>query len=96
MFAITYWATSNIHIILKRLQRQLSNALEKLERVHRHAEDKRSANQRTLERLHKEYDEMIEERKENDKELEELRAEAEEVEAKVGSVIRIRVMNLHS
>jgi kinetochore protein Nuf2 len=76
-------SSSNAHVILKRVQKQLYNAAEKLERVQRHAEDKRSASQRTLERLHREYDEMVDERKENDKELEELRAEAEEFETKV-------------
>jgi kinetochore protein Nuf2 len=61
----------------------LANASEKLERAQNHAEDRRIASQKTIERLQREYDEMAIERKENDKEIEELRAKADEIEDKV-------------
>ncbi|KAF5323342.1 hypothetical protein D9611_005820 [Ephemerocybe angulata] len=60
----------------ERVQKQLANALEKLERAQRHAEDKKQASQRTIERLQREYDEMVLERKDNDRQVEELRSEA--------------------
>lgn len=65
------------------MQKQLANAQEKLERAQKHAEDKKQASQRTIERLQREYDEMVLERKDNDKQVEELRAEANAVEEKV-------------
>lgn len=65
------------------MQKQLANAQEKLERAQKHAEDKKHASQRTIERLQREYDEMVLERKDNDKQVEELRAEANAVEEKV-------------
>ncbi|KAF8892658.1 Nuf2 family-domain-containing protein [Infundibulicybe gibba] len=67
---------------LQRVQKQLSNAHEKLERAQRHAEDKKQASQRTIDRLQREYDEMAVERRDNDKQVEELREEANQVEAK--------------
>lgn len=65
------------------MHKQLSNAQEKLERAQKHAEEKRIANQRTLERVQREYEEMVIERRDNDKQVEELRAEAVEIERKV-------------
>lgn len=70
-------------VITQRVQKQLANALEKLERAQRHAEDKKLASQRTIERLQKEYDEMVLERQDNDRQVEELRREANDVEEKV-------------
>lgn len=61
----------------------MANAHEKVERAQKHAEDKKLANQRTIERLQREYDEMVIERRDNDKQLEELRREADNIEAKV-------------
>lgn len=69
--------------ITQRVHKQLSNAQEKLERAQKHAEEKRIANQRTLERVQREYEEMVIERRDNDKQVEELRAEAVEIERKV-------------
>lgn len=68
---------------MQRVEKQLSNAREKLERAQRHAEDKKMASQRTIDRLQREYDEMAIERRDNDKQMEELRAEADEVETNV-------------
>ena len=65
------------------MEKQLANAHEKVERAQKHAEDKKLANQRTIERLQREYDEMVIERRDNDKQLEELRREADNIEAKV-------------
>jgi kinetochore protein Nuf2 len=61
----------------------LANALDKLERAQKHAEDKKVASQRTIERLQREYDEMVLERQDNDRQVEELRREANDVEEKV-------------
>lgn len=73
------------------MHRQLANAQDKLERAQRHAEEKRHASQQTIERLQREYEQMDIERKENDKQVEELRKEADEVEAKVGSLLITRL-----
>ncbi|KAH8108199.1 Nuf2 family-domain-containing protein [Cristinia sonorae] len=72
-------------LILKRerVNKQLSNAQEKLERAQRHAEDKRLASQQTIERLQREYEEMSVERRDNDKQVEEMRAQADEIERKM-------------
>ena len=70
-------------IALQRVQKQLANALDKLERAQKHAEDKKIASQRTIERLQREYDEMVLERQDNDRQVEELRREANDVEEKV-------------
>jgi len=67
----------------QRLQKQLSNAHNKLERAQRHAEDKKVASQQTLERLQREYEEMVLERRENDNQVEDLRVEANSIERKV-------------
>ena len=76
------------------MERQLANAHEKLERAQKHAEDKKRANQRTIERLQREYDEMVIERRENDKHLEELRREADDVEAKVAKLFMLTILSL--
>lgn len=68
---------------MQRVQKQLANALDKLERAQKHAEDKKIASQRTIERLQREYDEMVLERQDNDRQVEELRREANDVEEKV-------------
>lgn len=75
--------------LYKRVEKQLSNAHDKLERAQRHAEDKKAASQRTIERLQREYDEMVIERRDNDKQVEELRVEADGVETKVRSYISV-------
>jgi kinetochore protein Nuf2 len=59
------------------------HAKVKLEKTQKHAEDKRVASQKTIERLQQEYDNMVVERRENDKQIEEVRQEANEVERKV-------------
>lgn len=66
------------------MHKQLSNAQEKLERAQRHAEDKRTASQQTIERLQREYEEMVLERRDNDKQVEAVRGEADDIERKVG------------
>jgi kinetochore protein Nuf2 len=70
-------------LCLQRVEKQLSNAHDKLERAQRHAEDKKFASQRTIDRLQREYDEMAIERRDNDKQVEELRGDANAVETKV-------------
>ena len=72
---------------MQRVNKQLVNAQEKLERAQRHAEDKKIASQRTIERLQREYDEMVSERRDNEKQVEELRGEADEIETKVGALL---------
>ncbi|KAI0798117.1 Nuf2 family-domain-containing protein [Abortiporus biennis] len=67
----------------ERVNKQLSNAQEKLERAQRHAEDRRIASQQTVERLQREYEEMAVERRDNDRQVEEMRAEADDVERKM-------------
>ncbi|KAI5900061.1 uncharacterized protein SCHCODRAFT_02481993 [Schizophyllum commune H4-8] len=66
----------------ERLEKQVANAQDKLERAQRHAEDKRTTNARTLERLNAEYVHMSEERRDNDRVVKDLTAETEEVERK--------------
>ena len=66
------------------MDKQLLNAQYKLERAQRHAEEKRIASQKTIERLQQEYEEMSLERRDNDKQVEEMRADADEIERKVG------------
>ena len=68
---------------VQRLEKQVANAQDKLERAQRHAEDKRTTNARTLERLNAEYEHMSEERRDNDRVVKDLTAETEEVERKV-------------
>jgi kinetochore protein Nuf2 len=75
------------------VEKQLTNAHEKIERAQKHAEDKKLANQRTNERLQREYDEMVIERRDNDKQLEELRREADNIEAKVTVCYSCRVIS---
>ncbi|KAG6811487.1 hypothetical protein H0H92_007179 [Tricholoma furcatifolium] len=72
----------------QRVEKQLSNAHEKLERAQRHAEEKKATSQRTIERLKQEYAQMADERRDNDKHVEELRAEANEVEKKMAEQIK--------
>ncbi|KAJ7582459.1 hypothetical protein C8J56DRAFT_1167567 [Mycena floridula] len=63
----------------ERVQKQLANANEKLERAQRHAEDKKLASQKTIDRLQKEYDEMVVERRDNDQQVDELRTQSDAV-----------------
>ncbi|KAH0584146.1 hypothetical protein H2248_009706 [Termitomyces sp. 'cryptogamus'] len=72
----------------ERVEKQLSNAHEKLERAERHAEEKKQASQRTIDRLQQEYDQMAIERRDNEKQVEELRAEANEVEKKMAEQVK--------
>lgn len=61
----------------------MSNAKEKLERAQRHAEDKKAAGQKNIDRLQQEYNEMSVDRRDNDKQVEALRSEADALEVKV-------------
>ncbi|KAH7913923.1 Nuf2 family-domain-containing protein [Hygrophoropsis aurantiaca] len=72
----------------ERVRKQLGNAQEKLERAQRHAEEKRLASQQTIERLQKEYEEMVVERQDNDNQVEELRMEADQIEAKTAEHLK--------
>ncbi|KAF8906040.1 Nuf2 family-domain-containing protein [Gymnopilus junonius] len=72
----------------ERVEDQLSNAKIKLERAQKHAEDKKQASQKTIERLQEEYDEMVVERRVNDKQIEEVRDEANQVEAKMNEHLK--------
>lgn len=67
----------------------MANANEKLAWAQRHAEEKRAANQQTIDRLRKEYDVMDVERRDNDKQVEELRKEADGIQAKVRQIARL-------
>lgn len=73
----------------ERVEKQLSNAHDKLQRAHRHAEDKKLANQRTIDRLQREYDEMALERRDNDRQVEELRTDANQIETKMAEHLKI-------
>ncbi|KAF9653021.1 hypothetical protein BDM02DRAFT_3265678 [Thelephora ganbajun] len=64
----------------ERVRKQLFNAQEKLDRAVRHAQEKRSASQQTIERLQAEYEEMVAERRDNDKEVEEYNVQEREVQ----------------
>lgn len=70
---------------MQRVDRQLSNAQEKLERAKRHAEEKRTLSQHAMERLKRDYDAMSEERRLNDSEMEHIRAQAEAIESEVSA-----------
>jgi len=61
----------------------LSNAQEKLDRAVRHAQEKRTASQQTIERLQSEYEEMVAERRDNDREVEEYHVQEREVQKTV-------------
>jgi len=65
------------------VQKQLSNAYQKLEQAQKRAEEKKAASQRTLDRLQAEYDQMAVERRDNDQEMQKIRAQADDVEANV-------------
>ena len=69
--------------ICQRVRKQLFNAQEKLDRAVRHAQEKRSASQQTIERLQAEYEEMVTERRDNDKEVEEYHIQEREVQKTV-------------
>ncbi|KAJ7074414.1 Nuf2 family-domain-containing protein [Mycena amicta] len=77
-----------LHLHRERLLRQLSNAQEKLERAQRHAEERKAASQKTIDRLQREYDEMVVERRDTDKQVEEVRAEANNVESKMAEHLK--------
>ncbi|KAF8078200.1 Nuf2 family-domain-containing protein [Lyophyllum atratum] len=72
----------------ERVEKQLSNAHDKLERAQRHAEEKQISSQRTIDRLQHAYDEMAVERRDNDRQVEELRADANEVEKKMAEHLK--------
>ncbi|KAK7023807.1 Nuf2 family-domain-containing protein [Favolaschia claudopus] len=79
----------------ERVQKQLSNAQEKLERAQRHAEDRKAANQKTIERLQRQYDEMVVERRDNDKQVEELRGEASKLEKEMAEHLKANEIELN-
>ncbi|KAJ6606657.1 Nuf2 family-domain-containing protein [Mycena vulgaris] len=79
----------------ERVQKQLSNAQEKLERAQRHAEDRKVASQKTIDRLQREYDEMAIERRDNDKQVEEIRGEANELETKMAEHLKLNETELN-
>ncbi|PPQ66896.1 hypothetical protein CVT26_009836 [Gymnopilus dilepis] len=70
-------------VAIFRVEEQFSNAKTKFERAQRLMEDKKQASQNTLERLQKEYEDMVEQRRENDKQIEEVRDEVNRIETKV-------------
>ncbi|KAJ7093076.1 Nuf2 family-domain-containing protein [Mycena epipterygia] len=79
----------------ERVQKQLSNAQEKLERAQRHAEDRKLASQKTIDRLQREYDKMAIERRDNDKQVEEIRGEANELETKMAEHLKLNETELN-
>ncbi|KAJ7734926.1 Nuf2 family-domain-containing protein [Mycena maculata] len=84
-----------LHQKQERVQKQLSNAQEKLERAQRHAEDRKLASQKTIDRLQREYDEMAIERRDNDKQVEEIRGEADELETKMAEHLKLNQTELN-
>ncbi|KAJ7929385.1 Nuf2 family-domain-containing protein [Mycena leptocephala] len=85
---ISCFSNERTFTFYQRVQKQLSNAQEKLERAQKHAEDRKVASQKTIDRLQREYDEMAIERRENDKQVEELRGEANELETKMAEHLK--------
>ncbi|EAU92622.2 hypothetical protein CC1G_01667 [Coprinopsis cinerea okayama7 len=79
----------------ERVEKQLVNAQDKLERAQRHAEEKRIQSQKAIERVKKEYEEMSLERRENDKQVEELRKQAHAVEMKMAEHLRASEQELN-
>ncbi|KAF8919466.1 Nuf2 family-domain-containing protein [Mucidula mucida] len=79
----------------ERVRKQVSNAHEKLERAQRHAEEKRAASQRTIERLQKDYNEMVSERRGNDEQLEKLRLEADAIDVQKNEHLRASEQELN-
>ncbi|KAJ6500334.1 Nuf2 family-domain-containing protein [Mycena sanguinolenta] len=77
-----------LHLRQERVQKQLSNALEKLDRAQRHAEDRKAASQKTIERLQRQYDEMVVERRDNDKQLDDLRKEGDKIETEMAEHLK--------
>ncbi|SJL04389.1 uncharacterized protein ARMOST_07755 [Armillaria ostoyae] len=86
---------SELRLKRERVEKQLSNAHEKLERAQRHAEEKKLASQRTIDRLQKEINDMAVERRDNDKQVEQLRLEAEEVERKMAEHLRASQLEIN-
>ncbi|PBK96524.1 hypothetical protein ARMGADRAFT_924205 [Armillaria gallica] len=86
---------SELRLKRERVEKQLSNAHEKLERSQRHAEEKKLASQRTIDRLQKEINDMAVERRDNDKQVEQLRLEAEEVERKMAEHLRASQLEIN-
>jgi kinetochore protein Nuf2 len=72
----------------QRVEKQLANATEKLERAHRHAEEKKQANQKLIERVQQEYDKMVIERRENEHEMEAIRAQGDDIETKMAEHLK--------
>ncbi|KAF8197413.1 Nuf2 family-domain-containing protein [Pholiota molesta] len=79
----------------ERINDQLANAKIKLEKAQKHAEDKKLSSQKTIERLQREYDEMVVERRENDKQIEEVREEANRVEAQMNEHLKTSEIELN-
>ncbi|KAK7045609.1 kinetochore-associated Ndc80 complex subunit nuf2 [Paramarasmius palmivorus] len=80
----------------ERVEKQLSNAYQKLEQAQKRAEEKKASSQKNLERLQDEYDRMVVERRENDKQVQQLRAEADEVEAKIAEHVKTSEAELNT
>ncbi|KAF7359470.1 hypothetical protein MSAN_01289800 [Mycena sanguinolenta] len=86
--AIVLFERSNHLPVHQRVQKQLSNAHEKLDRAQRHAEDRKAASQKTIERLQRQYDEMVVERRDNDKQLDDLRKEGDKIETEMAEHLK--------
>ncbi|CAL1703901.1 unnamed protein product [Somion occarium] len=71
-----------------RAHMQLSKAEEKMARAQKHATDKRTASQQTLERLKHDYEEMAHERQDNDKHVEQMRLQADEIEREMAEHLK--------
>ncbi|KAJ7231452.1 Nuf2 family-domain-containing protein [Mycena haematopus] len=84
-----------LHLRHERVQKQLSNAHEKLDRAQRHAEDRKAASQKTIERLQRQYDEMVIERRDNDKQVEELREEGSKLETEMAEHLKANETELN-
>ncbi|KAJ8514657.1 hypothetical protein ONZ45_g7837 [Pleurotus djamor] len=73
---------SELTLRQERVEKQFTNAREKLERAQRYTEEKKAISQKTIERLQREYDDMAVERRDNDRQVEEYRLEAESIRLK--------------
>ncbi|THU86255.1 hypothetical protein K435DRAFT_370466 [Dendrothele bispora CBS 962.96] len=80
----------------ERVQKQLSNAYQKLEQAQKRAEEKKAASQRTLDRLQAEYDQMAIERRDNDQEVQKIRSQADEVQANMTEHLKTSEAEINS
>jgi kinetochore protein Nuf2 len=87
------FAQTELQLKQERLLKQLSNAEDKLERAQKHAEDKKAAGMRTIERLRQEYEDISLERQQNDQELKAINDKADGIVVMVGTSFVLCLLN---